>query len=374
MAGSHLIRRRGPGTPTADAAGLEARRLPAWKLALQQHTRSSSRGSSRVSSPAGTHRSGASERSLDIDMQDSQYAARMASRSSRTCDSAADNDLLLIRELAVDLLDSVSKEQQRPAKMHGEGLDEAGRHDAAAARQASKRRHDDVNVSEAMLSEAPTTNQSASVSPERATSPVLAWDVDLSASPTNLPIRCFPTQEGMMPQSPSRPTSATSASLSERKRRTRRSSASSASGQDELVTVDLRGLDEIAREQPIYFRFQQLRPESAHGRVDPGRRAQMDWLLSPKHDRVRASTAMGHRKQESLKPRRDYGARSEPASPTVHFPGIGDGIQRDSLHGPSRPGSPSRPKSAASRRPAYLQPSQSYLRSLAEPKPSTPGM
>jgi hypothetical protein len=195
------------------------------------------------------------------------------------------------------------------------------------------------------MSEAPTTSQSPAQSP-----PALMWGGVLPAA---APIRAF---------TPPRPASATSATASERKRRTRRSSASSSSMLDELDAADLLGLDgtaHAARAGP--------RPASAQGRVDAGARPGLSCSPQANRTPVRSKTALGHRYffDEAQSP--------QLSSASVHFSGAAEGPPRDAVRrGRPRAGSPSRPKSASGL-PSYLQPSQSYLRSLTEPRPTTPG-
>jgi hypothetical protein len=263
--------------------------LPGWKLALLQH----SRASSMQSSPARSDRS-------SIDFQDSLYALRTL--PSAKGDDATD----MIRELAVDLLDSVSK----GGKRLGRTQREAGTPPLKESEQHGTEGHDGPSHN-AALSQAPTIPQSMAVSPSARAGEA---EAQARALPGDSPIRCF---------TPSSPNSVTSSTPSERKRRTRRSSARSADADD----LSLREV-------------------------------------------MRSRSALGHRRDET-----DVTMRDSP-NVSVHFTVGEDGGQQHAVWAGSRTSSrsrsPTRPKSSGSG-PAYLQPSESYLRSLQEPRPKTPG-
>jgi len=301
----------------------------AWRLALQQHSPARS-----VASPAGI----------------------AAGRGDDDQDGFFD----LIRELAVDLLDSVNTDSHSLC---------SGKQEKCTAHSGGELSH---GIIEGALSEATTTTHSATdsvaVSPDNRSRDRSDWSLGLAASPGRLriplPIRNFPSSPRPASVSLSGRTSAFS---SERRRRTRRSSGNS-SVLCELDTVDLLELDRIAQDQPACFTRQHRRPESAQACFDHSSGCQADCSLFPPHNRapVRSTTSTGY-------------IESDPASTT----GVGSagGSSRVSLRwtlrSPSRQSASGRslcrPQSASGL-PSYLRPSQSYLRSLQEHRPTTPGV
>ena len=326
---------------------------PAWKLALQQHSRASSRASSLTASPAASHRAVSVRARVapeDRGRSDSWLAAARRG-PGRDCDPAP-ADLSLVRELAVELLESIhagagaaqarakSSRQGAAIMSVAAGAGSTGEQARLAAKQPATPRD---AVLAATLSEAPTTAQSAAESPD-GSKLVLS---SKSSCPTS---------------AASRPTSAT---LSERKRRTRRSSVTSseaASGHSPLPITTEDERREIRSPAPAAFRRRQQRPKSATGRVqmDLGEQlSRMDWRLSPKN--ARPSTAMGHRQPER-------GSMGSPEWDSVACsPNSKALIPRS-----SRTGSPTRTQLAPGRR-SYLQPSAGQLRRMTEARPSTPG-
>ena len=326
---------------------------PAWKLALQQHSRASSRASSLTASPAASHRAVSVRARVapeDRGRSDSWLAAARRG-PGRDCDPAP-ADLSLVRELAVELLESIhagagaaqarakSSRQGAAIMSVAAGAGSTGEQARLAAKQPATPRD---AVLAATLSEAPTTAQSAAESPD-GSKLVLS---SKSSCPTS---------------AASRPTSAT---LSERKRRTRRSSVTSseaASGHSPLPITTEDERREIRSPAPAAFRRRQQRPKSATGRVqmDLGEQlSRMDWRLSPKN--ARPSTAMGHRQPER-------GSMGSPEWDSVACsPNSKALIPRS-----SRTGSPTRTQLAPGRR-SYLQPSAAHLRRMTEARPSTPG-
>jgi hypothetical protein len=330
-------------TGRADGVGALKVAPPAWKLALQQHTRSPGRSSrSLQASPSQSHRregGGDSERSLTAGLDIDYHEAVAAT-------ARVDDDLLMIRDLADDLLDSLGwsggSQHSRDKEREGRGPNAQGRCGAAAAGAPSGAAPVLPGDEARGASQSPAAQQQ-----------VFMWE---GARPADGPIRMF---------SPSRPasvtsaTSATSATASDRKRRTRRSSANS-SVLDELDTADLLGLDRMAQQNSAG-----PRPLSAHGRVGEGPR--LEWSRSPQASRmpVRSKTALGPFSDE---------AQSQLTPPSVYFSDAGEGLLRDSVRpGAPRSGSPSRPTSPSGL-PSYLQPSAAYLRSLVEDRPNTPGL
>ena len=327
---------------------------PAWKLALQQHSRASSRASSLTASPAASHRAVSARARVapeDRGRSDGWIAAARRGHG-RDCDPAP-ADLSLVRELAVELLESIhagAGAAQPRAKSSRQGAEivsvAAGagstgeRARLAATKQPATPR--DAALA-ATLSEATTTAQSAAESPD-GSKLVLSWK---SSSPTS---------------AASRPTSAT---LSERKRRTRRSSVSSseaASVRSPLPVTSEVERREIRSPAPAAFRRRQQRPKSATGRVemDLGEQlSRMDWRLSPQN--ARPSTAMGDRPPER-------GSMGSPEWDSMACSPDAKAL----LPRSSRAGSPTRTQLASGRR-SYLQPSAGQLRRMTEALPSTPG-
>jgi len=302
----------------------------AWRLALQQHSPARS-----VASPAGT----------------------AAGRGDDNQDGFFD----LIRELALDLLDSVNTDS----------------HSLCSGKQEKYTAHSGGELSEGIiegaLSEATTTTHSATdsvaVSPDNRSRDRSDWSLGLAASPGRLriplPIRNFPASP--QPASVSLP-GRTSAISSERRRRTRRSSENS-SVLCELDTVDLQELDRVVQDPPACFTRQHRRPESAQAYFDHSSEgSQADCSLSPPRNRapVRSTTSTGCIESDLASP---TGVGSASGSSRVSL--------RWTLRSPSRQSasgrSPCRPKSASGL-PSYLRPSQSYLRSLQEHRPTTPGV
>jgi hypothetical protein len=333
-------------TGRADGVGALKVAPPAWKLALHQHTRSPGRSSrSLQASPSQSHsreRGGDSERSLTAGL-DIDY------REAAAATARVDDDLLMIRDLADDLLDSVGwsggSQHSRDKEREGRSPNAQDRRGAAAAGAPSGAAPVLAGDEARGALQSPAAQQ-----------PVFMWEG--VARPADGPMRMFSPPR---PASVSSTTSATSATVSDRKRRTRRSSANS-SVLDELDTADLLGLDRMARQN-----IAGPRPLSAHGRVGEGPR--LEWSRSPQASRmpVRSKTALGHRRPFSDE------AQCQQKPPPEYFTNAGEGLLRDSVrHGPPRSGSPSRPKSASGL-PSYLQPSAAYLRSLAEDRPNTPG-
>ena len=336
-------------TGRADGVGALKVAPPAWKLALQQHTRSPGRSSrSSQASPSQSHRregGGDSERALTAGL-DIDYHEAVAA----TAHATIDDDLLMIRDLADDLLDSVGwsggSQHSRDKEREGRSPNAQDRRGAAAAGAPSGAAPVLAGDEARGALQSPAAQQ-----------PVFMWEG--VARPADGPMRMFSPPR---PASVSSTTSATSATVSDRKRRTRRSSANS-SVLDELDTADLLGLDRMARQN-----IAGPRPLSAHGRVGEGPR--LEWSCSPQASRmpVRSKTALGHRRPFSDE------AQCQQKPPPEYFTNAGEGLLRDSVrHGPPRSGSPSRPKSASGL-PSYLQPSAAYLRSLAEDRPNTPGL
>ena len=232
----------------------------------------------------------------NIDFQDALYA-------SKTYDDDATD---MIRELAVELLDSVSA-GKRLAGRRGT----SGTNTSRSQIQAAGPEMRDGLAHAAALSQAPTIPQSMAVSPSaRASDAPQAQE--MPAKSDGSPIRCF---------TPSSPNSAASSTTSERKRRTRRSSARCADDEFSL------------------------------------------------REMTRGSTALGNRREGA----HSAGCASRALSPnaSVQFSSIEYGHGQDAMRSKSR--SKLRPKSAATG-PSYLQPSESYLRRLHEPRPKTPGI
>ena len=274
---------------------------PHWKLSL----RGTSGGLQEHSADDTTNRSGAS----DLDFQDREYADRDAT-----------DDLTSIRELAIDLLDMVSKDSRRASqKLGNEDLEASEKRMFSKRTDTITKEHRstskvDVNVTEAFLSDASTAGASIPASPASKSRPSSAFakSEDISTTATSSshltseallslrpnqhcatfsPIHVF---ENMIPLNIElRPSSAASSAVSERKRRTRRSQASLS----DFDTVDLRGLEDIAVKNTDFTQQQGGRLESAEGRVDGGRFSVL--ATSTKHNRKpeRISTDMAHRRQ-----------------------------------------------------------------------------
>ena len=325
---------------------------PAWKLAFQQHTCSSSRASSRACTPTHTHRS-IDRSTCDIDFDRSTHAASPCLGIG----SEAAGDLNMIRELAVELLESVNKNRKSLAhKDRGAArstasalfIDEAERFVARDARPGLKHSMSldrDVLALEAehasgslagafanevILSEAPTSVQSMAVSPtSKSLTYALPW-----ASP--VPV-------------------GSSSTPSERKRRTTHSSQSSSvvDSPDPLLSFESREAESALREDGPQKRRQKGTSDLIG--LDLGALTDQT-TLAPSLKPKRPSSALVLRTQEREtlcnRNQRDSKPRSQSCS---------------------RPSSPTRPQFAPVYKRAYVQPSQSYLRSLTEPRPTTPG-